>query len=461
MVKDVEDLPYMINKAFTIAASGRPGPVLIDLPVDVTSAIMARSVSPSYLVPGYSDKMLTHEDLIDTQNNHLNIAKAASLINNSKRPVIYAGQGIVYHPEGPSVLALLAHKANIPVTTTFNALGSFDEEDPKSLHMLGVHGTGYANLAIQNADLIIALGARFDERAIISIQKFAPNTRKASKENRGGIIQFEKLAKNKNRVNADIVVGGDVTENLKQLVPLVKSSERTEWFEMIQQWRLKYPFYYEKTIDDSQPLKPQQVIEAFETQIKDKKDKVIVTTGVGNHQLWATNIIRWRTPRSFISSGGFGTMGYGLGSAIGCKIGKPNHIVVDIDGDSSFSMMAMELATAAALNICIKVIIINNSSQSMIQQYLDVYCEKRAAGTQTKNPDFVKLAEAMDVRVIRVSKVSELDEKMEEFLAYNEGPIVMDVMTCKDEHLYPIVPRGHALDQFFPHLTIAERNSME
>ncbi|CAO3581176.1 unnamed protein product [Absidia cylindrospora] len=454
MVKDIAELPRRINEAFTIATSGRPGPVLVDLPKDVTASVLRRPIPTNIMIPSRPTAIPNTaisaftEEAVSKPSPVLK--RAAELINQAKRPVIYAGQGVVGHPDGPKVLTQLANQGNIPVTTTLCGLGSFDEEDPKSLHMLGMHGSCYANLAMQNADLIIALGARFDDRVTLNVKAFAPEAVKAAKEGRGGILHFEIMPKNINKVvEATHAIEGDVTENLQKMLPHITSSERKEWFNTISNWKQKYPFYYDDAAEHEE-LKPQQLITELNKQTADIKDKVIVTTGVGQHQMWAAQLFRWRHPRTFISSGGLGTMGYGLPSAIGAKVAKPDHVVVDIDGDASFSMTAMELATAAEFNIGVKVLLLNNSFQGMVKQWQDLFYENRYSGTTMKNPDFVKLAEAMGVKAIRVTKTSEVPAKMKEFLEH-DGPVLMDAVVCKKEHLFPMVPAGKALDEFIVH----------
>ncbi|SAL98233.1 hypothetical protein [Absidia glauca] len=454
MVKDIAELPRRINEAFTIATSGRPGPVLVDLPKDVTAGILRRPIPTNTMIPSRPTAIPNTAIGAFTEEAVSKpfpvLKRAAELINQAKRPVIYAGQGIVGHPDGPKVLTQLANQGNIPVTTTLCGLGSFDEEDPKSLHMLGMHGSCYANLAMQNADLIIALGARFDDRVTMNVNVFAPEAVKAAKEGRGGILHFEIMPKNINKVvEATHAIEGDVTENVQLMLPHIAKSERKEWFNTINNWKEKYPFFYESATGD-EVLKPQQLIEELNKQTADIKDKVIVTTGVGQHQMWAAQLYRWRHPRTFISSGGLGTMGFGLPAAIGAKVAKPDHVVVDIDGDASFSMTAMELATAAEFNIGVKVLLLNNSFQGMVKQWQDLFYENRYSGTTMKNPDFVKLAEAMGVKAIRVTKASEIPEKMKEFLEH-DGPVLMDAVVCKKEHLFPMVPAGKALDDFIVH----------
>ncbi|OAD72778.1 hypothetical protein PHYBLDRAFT_57297 [Phycomyces blakesleeanus NRRL 1555(-)] len=462
MVKDIAELPRRINEAFTIATSGRPGPVLVDLPKDVTAAILRRPIPTNAFIPARPTAIPNTAIGAFTEDAQVRpeplLEKAAALINMAKRPVIYAGQGVLGHPDGHKILAKLANDGNIPVTTTLCGLGAFDEMDPKSLHMLGMHGSCYANLAMQNADLIIALGARFDDRVTGNLKLFAPEAVKAANEDRGGILHFEIMPKNINKVvEATHAIEGDVTENVRSMLPMIRSSERKGWFDQITEWKEKYPWYYEKPVDDEATLKPQQLIEALDRQTRDIKDKVIITTGVGQHQMWAAQLFRWRHPRSFITSGGLGTMGYGLPSAIGAKVAKPDHIVVDIDGDASFSMTAMELATAAEFKIGVKVLLLNNSFQGMVKQWQDLFYKNRYSGTTMKNPDFCKLAEAMGVKAIRVTKTSEIEEKMAEFLAH-DGPVLMDAVVCKKEHLFPMVPGGKALDDFIIHPSLEKKN---
>lgn len=456
MVKDIAELPRRINEAFTIATTGRPGPVLVDLPKDVTAGILRRPIPVNTSIPSRRPAIPNTalgaftEEAIAAQREPL-LMRSADLINRAKRPVIYAGQGILGHPDGYKVLRQLANEANIPVTTTLCGLGAFDEMDPKSLHMLGMHGSCYANLAMQHADLIIALGARFDDRVTLSVKGFAPEAVKAAREGRGGILHFEIMPKNINKVvEATEAIEGDVTENLKQMMPYIKSAERAEWFDQINAWKKQYPFYYDLPATENDALKPQQLIEELNKQTMDIKENVIITTGVGQHQMWAAQLYRWRHPRTFITSGGLGTMGYGLPSAIGAKVARPDKIVIDIDGDASFSMTAMELATAAEFNIGVKVLLLNNSFQGMVKQWQDLFYEERYSGTIMKNPDFCKLAEAMGVKAIRVTKTEEISEKMAEFLAH-DGPVLMDAVVCKHEQLFPMVPAGKALHEFIVH----------
>ncbi|KAJ3297613.1 Acetolactate synthase, mitochondrial [Rhizoclosmatium sp. JEL0117] len=444
MVKDIAELPRRINEAFEIATSGRPGPVLVDLPKDVTAAILQKPIHGATKIPG--KKPMVHVDDGPSPATMKSIEKVAELISIAQKPILYVGQGILSNPDGPKVLKEFVDAANIPVTTTLMAMGSFDEEDPRSLHMLGMHGGAYANLAMQSADLIISLGARFDDRVTGNLKKFAPAAKKAGLRGKGGIVQFEIMPKNINKVvKVDASVDGDVTANLRHLIPLVQHKDRAEWFEQLNTWKQKYPFSYEPSAP-GEKLKPQAVLEELNKQVAHMKDKVILTTGVGLHQMWAAQWYRWRHPRTMITSGGLGTMGFGLPAAIGAKVGRPDCIVIDIDGDASFSMTGMELMTARQFNIPVKVLILNNDFQGMVKQWQDLFYEKRYSGTEMHNPDFVKFAESMNCVGIRAKTMEELPGAMAEFLACKE-PVILECVVTKDEHVYPMVPAGKALHE--------------
>jgi acetolactate synthase-1/2/3 large subunit len=376
MVKDISELPRRINEAFKIATSGRPGPVLVDLPKDVTAGILRTPLPYKATTPGInlglpSNPLHTSaESAVSQADLHL-LRQAADLINRAERPIIYAGNGVLNHPNGPKFLAQLAESGNIPVTTTLQGLGAFDETDDKSLHMLGMHGSAYANFAMQEADVIIALGARFDDRVTGKVDSFAPAARAAAAAGRGGIIHFEIQPKNINKVvDATVPVLGDVTANLAAMLPMVKYAPRERWFEDIRGWKAAYPFTYTKSVPArGEKMKPQEVIEELDRQTAHCKEDVIISTGVGQHQMWAAQHFRWRHPRSMVTSGGLGTMGFGLPSAIGAKIAAPEKTVIDIDGDASFSMTAMEMQTASEYGVGVKILILNNEFQGMVLQW--------------------------------------------------------------------------------------------
>jgi len=456
MVKDIAELPRRINEAFKIATSGRPGPVLVDLPKDVTAAILRTPLPYRATTPGANLGLPTNplQTPEPAAESHL-IRVAADMINNAKKPIIYAGNGMLSHKDGPALLDALAKQGNIPVTTTLQGLGAYDEMDSRSLHMLGMHGSAYANFAMQEADVIIALGARFDDRVTGKVSTFAPGARAAAAEGRGGIIHFEIQPKNVNKiVDAQVPVMGDVVENLRQMLPMIKSEPREPWFNWINEKKEKYPWTFVPSAQGAR-AKPQEIVEELDRQCRGRKEDVIITTGVGQHQMWAAQHYRWTHPHTWVSSGGLGTMGFGLPSAIGAKVAAPKKTVVDIDGDASFSMTAMELATASQYGIGVKVLIFNNDFQGMVLQWQDLFYGGRYSHTRMVNPDFCKLAEAMGVKSMRCENAQELPAKMKEFLEYDgDKPIVMECLVETNEHIYPMVPAGKALHEQILHPTL-------
>ncbi|WZH48184.1 thiamine diphosphate-binding protein [Fusarium acuminatum] len=430
MVKNVAELPRRINEAFEIATSGRPGPVLVDLPKDVTAGILRRAIPTETSLPSLPSAASQAAMEMTKKQLESALQRVGNLVNKAKKPIIYAGQGIILSEGGPQILKELADKASIPVTTTLQGLGAYDELDEKSLHMLGMHGSAYANMAMQEADLIIALGARFDDRVTLSIAKFAPGAKAAAAEGRGGIVHFEIMPKNINKVvQATEAIEGDVATNLKELMPFVESKtmeDRKEWFGLI---------------------KPQTLIEELSKLVEGRKDQTYIATGVGQHQMWTAQHFRWRHPRSMITSGGLGTMGYGLPAAIGAKVAQPNALVIDIDGDASFNMTLTELSTAAQFKIGVKVIVLNNEEQGMVTQWQNIFYEDRYAHTHQSNPDFIKLAEAMHVQSRRLEKPDDIVEALT-WLINTDGPALLEVVTDKKVPVLPMVPVGSGLHEF-------------
>ncbi|CAN9098477.1 unnamed protein product [Alternaria alternata] len=459
LVKNVAELPRRINEAFEIATSGRPGPVLVDLPKDVTASVLQRAIPMSSTLPTPVSAATIAARELSKQQLENSIRRSADLINMAKKPVIYAGQGILQTEDGPALLKELADKVNIPVTTTLQGLGGYDELEPKSLHMLGMHGSAYANMAMQEADLILALGARFDDRITGAISKFAPAAKAAAAEGRGGIIHFEIMPKNINKVvQATEAVEGDLGTNLKQLLPLVNEvPERPEWLGQIAAWKERFPWAYEKEGENGL-IKPQTVMEKLSDLTANRKEETILTTGVGQHQMWCAQHYRWRYPRTMITSGGLGTMGYGLPAAIGAKVARPDCTVIDIDGDSSFSMTLTELSTAAEFNIGVKVIILNNEEQGMVTQWQTLFYTDRFAHTHQRNADFVKLGDAMGVQAKRCIKPEELEDSLK-WLLESDGPALLEVVTDQKVPVLPMVPAGSGLHEFmiYDEKTIKDR----
>ncbi|KAI9710025.1 MAG: Acetolactate synthase, mitochondrial [Chrysothrix sp. TS-e1954] len=450
MVKNIAEMPRRINEAFEIATSGRPGPVLVDLPKDVTAAVLNRPIPMASSLPtNPSAATLAARDLGKKQLE-ASIARSARLINISKKPVVYAGQGVISHPDGPRLLKELSDKAQIPVTTTLQGLGGFDELDSKALHMLGMHGSAFANMAMQEADLIIALGARFDDRITGKVTAFAPQAHAAAAENRGGIIHFEIMPKNINKVvQATEAVEGDVVQNLSSLLPQITDvPSRSEWFSQIDTWKQRFPWNYEKESPGGL-IKPQTVVAKLSEMTADRKDETVICTGVGQHQMWVAQHYRWRHPRTMITSGGLGTMGYGLPASIGAKVARPDALVVDVDGDASFSMTLTELSTAAEFNIGVKIIILNNEEQGMVTQWQTLFYKDRFSHTHQRNADFVKLSEAMKVKADRAVKPEELEEKLRWLLFESgDGPALLEIVTDQKVPVLPMVPGGSALHEF-------------
>ncbi|MFI4859818.1 MAG: biosynthetic-type acetolactate synthase large subunit [Phycisphaerales bacterium JB063] len=442
LVKRVEDLPRAINTAFMVAMSGRPGPVFVDLPKDVTAATLKKPCYAEPYTPGY------HVRELGTSNE---IQRVADMINNAKRPVFYVGQGCVASGASETLRAC-AKKANVPVTTTLQALGAFDERDPHALHMLGMHGSAYANWAMRDADCIISIGARFDDRITGDLKRFAPAARAAERRGEGGIIHFDIAPENINKsVPATIPVEGDARKNLELLMPLLEHRDRAEWFDQILAWKKEAPFRYK---DDEREfhLKPQAVIEELSKQTQ---GEAIITTGVGQHQMWAAQFYQYIHPRRWFTSGGLGTMGYGVPASVGGQLGE-NLLakregraplqVINIDGDGSFSMTAMEMTTAAQYKINAKTILLNNDFQGMVKQWQDLFYKERYSHTEMHNPDFCKLVEAMHCKAFRCTKKADLPQIMTEFLAH-PGPAVLECLVEKHEHVYPMLPAGKSVDE--------------
>uniref|UniRef100_L2FKC2 Acetolactate synthase n=1 Tax=Colletotrichum fructicola (strain Nara gc5) TaxID=1213859 RepID=L2FKC2_COLFN len=451
MVKNVAELPRRINEAFEIATSGRPGPVLVDLPKDVTASVLRKAIPTETALPSLPSQASRAAMALLSKQLKQSIQRVADLVNVAKKPIIYAGQGISQSEGGVQILKELAEKVSIPVTTTLHGLGSFDELDEKSLHMLGMHGSAYANSAMQEADLILALGARFDDRVTLNIAKFAPGAKAAHAEGRGGIVHFEIMPKNINKVvQATEAVEGDVASNLKTLIPLLETrsmEDRKEWFDKIRAWKKKWPLSDYERAERSGMIKPQTLIEELSNLTADRKETTIIATGVGQHQMWTAQHFRWRHPRTMVTSGGLGTMGYGLPAAIGAKVARPDALVVDIDGDASFNMTLTELSTAAQFNIGVKVIVLNNEEQGMVTQWQNLFYEDRYAHTHQKNPDFMKLADAMGVQHRRVIKPDEVVDALK-WLINTDGPALLEVVTDKKVPVLPMVPAGSGLHEF-------------
>ncbi|HZK18183.1 MAG TPA: biosynthetic-type acetolactate synthase large subunit, partial [Clostridia bacterium] len=421
LVEDIDDFSYIIKEAFYLAGTGRPGPVLVDIPKDIASGETDyREAGPLYL-PGYKNPM---------GGNPKQVAKAVSAIMEAKQPVIYAGGGVI-SSGAFGELRELAEMCMIPVTTTLMGLGAFPGDHPLSLGMLGMHGTKYANYAICDCDLLIAVGVRFDDRVTGKVETFASNAR---------IIHIDidpaEISKN---VNVDIPIIGNVKAVLSQFVKELQPIVKSEWKEKVKKWKKEFPVV---TGENGDCLKPQCIIRDI---YRLTKGQARITTEVGQNQMWAAHYYTYTRPRTFISSGGLGTMGYGFPAAIGVQVACPDEVVFDIAGDGSIQMNIQELATAVQYNLPVKVAILNNGYLGMVRQWQEIFYDRRYSYTELSNPDFVKIAEAYGATGIKIERADEVVPAIEKALQ-TDGPVFMDFHIEPEENVLPFVPPGEALD---------------
>ncbi|HID26779.1 MAG TPA: acetolactate synthase large subunit [Methanosarcinales archaeon] len=427
LVQDSKEIPKIVKEAFYIARTGRPGPVLIDLPKDVTVEEIEFEYPKEVNIRGYKPKY--HGD-------EFQIKRAAEAIMESNRPVIYAGGGVIASGASEE-LKELAETIMAPVTVTLMGLGAFPENHPLSLGMPGMHGTKYANYAIQESDLLIAIGVRFDDRVTGKLDSFAPSAKVIHID-----IDAAEISKN---VPVDLPIVGDAKDILiKLLKRLSKINKKSniEWIKKINNWKKEYPLHYEYS---ESIIKPQYVVQQIYEVLKDKE--AIIVTEVGQNQMWAAQYFQYTKPRTFISSGGLGTMGYGFPASMGAKLGCPEKIVVDIAGDGSFQMNSQELATVVKNDIPVIVAILNNGYLGMVRQWQELFFEKRYSYTNLENSvDFVKLAEAYGAVGLRVEKPSEVKSAILEAIK-TEKATVIDFVVDKEEKVFPMVPAGAAINE--------------
>jgi acetolactate synthase-1/2/3 large subunit len=424
LVKDADDLDCVVQEAFYIARTGRPGPVLIDLPKDVTNGPVTggRAAPGGVSLRGYQPTYEGHVRQID---------KALDLIAQAERPLIYAGGGVV-HSGASAELLKFVEAAAIPVTTTLMALGAVPGDHPLNLGMLGMHGTQTANYAVTECDLLIAIGARFDDRVTGKIETFAPNA---------AIIHIDidpaEIGKNK---AVDVPIVGDVKAVLQTLLQrMQRRGDTARWIARINTWRAQYPLRYR----DDDRLRPQYVIQELSDLLK---GEAIIASEVGQNQMWTALYYCFRKPRTWLTSGGLGTMGYGFPAAIGAHFARPDLPVFDIAGDGSFQMNIQELGTVAHHTIPVKVVILNNMYLGMVRQWQELFYDRRYAYTELPPVDFVKIAHAYGIEGIMVDEKEDVLEALQAALA-TDGPFVLDFRIEREENVFPMVPAGAAINE--------------
>ncbi|MCU0576796.1 MAG: biosynthetic-type acetolactate synthase large subunit [Desulfobacterota bacterium] len=426
LVKDCEELPMVIKEAFYIASTGRPGPVLVDIPKDVMRGLISFKYPDKVCLEGYCP----------TYKGHLGqIKRILGTILKSRHPVIYAGGGVVLS-NASAELSALARQLHIPVTTTLMGLGAFPADDPLWLGMLGMHGTYAANMAVTEADCLVAIGARFDDRVTGKIDEFAPRARIIH-------IDIDPTSISKN-VQVDLPVVGDCKGVLTDMLEELRDKQHDvnelhhgvqPWLDLLEQWKRDHPLRYEQGTG----LKPQYVIEKINELTP---DDAIISTEVGQNQMWTAQFYRFKAPRLFLTSGGLGTMGYGFPAAIGAQVAFPERTVIDIAGDGSIQMNIQELATVVQYNLPVKVMIINNGFLGMVRQWQSLFYKGRYSHTSMAvSPDFVKLAEAYGARGLRVENTADVEDAIRQALAI-KGPVFVDFRVEPEEDVYPMVPAG-------------------
>ena len=423
LVEDIKDLTRIIKEAFHIASTGRPGPVLIDFPSDIQMK-EAEFVYPEKIdIRGYKPTYEGHPG---------QIKRAAKVISESRRPILYVGGGAISSEASEEVYEL-AVKNDIPVTTTLLGLGVFPQDNKLSLGMLGMHGTAYANHSIMGSDLIIAVGARFDDRVTGKLDEFAPQAKVIH-------IDIDPASVSKS-VAVDVPIVGDAKAILKKLNKLIKKPDTKDWIKKVEDWKDKHPLKFK----DDDKVRPQYILQEI---YKATKGDAIICTEVGQNQMWAAQFYKFMKPRTMISSGGLGTMGYGFPAAIGAQIGKPKATVFDIAGDGSIQMNIQELATAVINKLPVKVAIFNNCYLGMVRQWQELFYKKRYSYTclGAGCPDFIKLAESYGAIGIRVTKKSEVRPAIDRALEIN-NTVFIDFHIEKEENVFPMVPAGEAINK--------------
>lgn len=422
IVERTEDVAQIVKEAFHIARTNRPGPVVVDLPKDVMERIID-------YVPAKKDIKIKGYRVMKGVNAG-QVIQAAALMQEAKRPVIYAGGGVI-SSEASDELRSLAEKLQIPVTTTLMGMGSFPGNHYLSLGMLGMHGTSYANYAVSETDLLIAIGARFDDRVTGKLATFAPHAKVIHID-----IDAAEIGKN---VKVDVPLVANVKEALQAILPRIQEGQDlSEWHATIDRWKDEYPLRYGEC--ETGRIMPQHIIEKIYAITK---GDAIICTEVGQHQMWSAQYFKFLYPRTFLSSGGLGTMGYGFPAAIGAQIAFPEKTVIDIAGDGSIQMNIQELGTAVQYGLPVIICILNNQFLGMVRQWQNIFYDKRYSYTDfSHQPDFVKLAEAYGAIGIRVKNMEDVDKALEDALKVKDRPVIIDFWVDREANVYPMIPPG-------------------
>ncbi len=436
LVKDIKDLSKVMHEAFRVATTGRPGPVLVDIPKDIQFA------KSNYSKPKIEKKL---NGKAMNKFSHNEIDQLIKLISKAKKPVVYTGGGVINSgPKASDTLKEFVRLIGFPITSTLQGLGAFPGDDNQFIGMLGMHGTYEANNAMHDCDLLINVGARFDDRITGKIDEFSPKSKKVH-------IDIDPSSINK-IIKVDLAIVGDVNEVLKSVIKRInkrknglKTSNKqniSKWWEQIEKWRSKNSLGF---INSEETIKPQHAVQRLYELTKNQD--TYITTEVGQHQMWAAQHYKFNKPNRWMTSGGLGTMGYGLPAAVGVQIAHPDKLVIDIAGEASVLMTMQEMSTAVQYNLPIKIFVLNNQYMGMVRQWQELLHEKNYSESYSEAlPDFVKLAEAYGCKGIKVNKPDELDSKIKEMIDYN-GPVIFDCQVDPNENCFPMIPSGKPHNQ--------------
>jgi acetolactate synthase-1/2/3 large subunit len=416
LVRDVNELAATIKEAFYVATTGRPGPVLVDLPKDVMATKTIFNYPKSVKLRSYQPHV---------EGNQKQLDKAVALISKAKRPVLYVGGGVILS-NAAEELKKFAHKTKIPVTTTLHGLGAFPETDELSLGMLGMHGTWYSNTAVNYCDLLIAVGSRFDDRVTGKTDAFAPEAKKIHID-----VDPSNISKN---VKVDVPIVGDVKKVLQQLLPLVSALDTKDWIQTIKNWKEEHPLRY----NNGKYIRMQHVIQKISELTK---GKAVMVSDVGQHQMWMAQFYQYLYPRTHLTSGGLGTMGFSLPASVGAAFARKDFPIVSISGDGGFQMNIQELATIREYNVPVKIIILNNGYLGMVRQWQELFWRKRYSHVEMLSPDYVKVAEAYGIPGFRATVTSDVDDVIRQ-LFETDGPALAEFKVVKEDNVYPMIPAG-------------------